>query len=120
MMMIHDAFGLCQGDAADMGKMAQRLGDVSDNIAGIYAARSGQPADEWRAAMLRETWYTAEEAVAAGLADPVRGGQAGVAPGPGPGADNSLPGPVPAAPPLPSVGAAAAAGGPAQLIDAQI
>src|SRR5258708_21562935 len=30
MMMIHDAFGLCQGDAADMGKMAQRLGDVKD------------------------------------------------------------------------------------------
>src|SRR5260221_6003065 len=78
MMMIHDAFGLCQGDAADMGKMAQRLGDVSDNIAGIYAARSGQPADEWRAAMLRETWYTAEEAVAAGLADPGGGGKGGV------------------------------------------
>src|SRR5260221_5804427 len=105
MMMIHDAFGLCQGDAADMGKMAQRLGDVSDNIAGIYAARSGQPADEWRAAMLRETWYTAEEAVAAGLADRGGGGKAGLPHGPDPAADTAPPGRDASAPRCHSVAA---------------
>ncbi len=120
MMMIHDAFGLCQGDAADMGKMAQRLGDVSDNIAGIYAARSGQPADEWRAAMLRETWYTAEEAVAAGLADRVGGGKAVLPDGLDLAAYTSLPGRIAAALRSLPVAAAPAAGGPAQLTEAQI
>src|SRR5258708_27767590 len=103
-----------------MGKMAQRLGDVSDNIAGIYAARSGQPADEWRAAMLRETWYTAEEAVAAGLADRVGGGKAVLPDGLDPAAYTSLPGRVAAAPRALPVAAAPAAGGPAPPSQAPI
>src|SRR5258708_10516874 len=96
-----------------MGKMAQRLGDVSDNIAGIYAARSGQPADEWRAAMLRETWYTAEEAVAADLADPAGGGEAGPPPRLGPAPHPSLPGRHPAAPAATPLRPPAASGTPA-------
>jgi ATP-dependent Clp endopeptidase proteolytic subunit ClpP len=71
MLMIHDAFGVCQGDASEMSKMAQTLDEVSGNLAGIYAGRSGKSQDTWRAAMKTETWYTAEEAVAAGLADKV-------------------------------------------------
>ena len=67
MMMIHDASGLCMGNAADMISMADLLSKVSDNIACIYARHSGQPAG-WRDAMQAETWYTADEAVAAGLA----------------------------------------------------
>lgn len=67
MMMIHDASGLCMGNAADMIGMADLLSKVSDNIADIYARHSGLPAG-WRDAMQRETWYTADEAVAAGLA----------------------------------------------------
>lgn len=67
MMMIHDAAGLCMGNAADMIGMADLLSKVSDNIADIYARHSGNPAG-WRDAMQAETWYTADEAVAAGLA----------------------------------------------------
>jgi hypothetical protein len=53
-----------------MRDTAELLDKVSDNIASIYADRSGR-ADGWRNAMQRETWYTADEAVAAGLADRV-------------------------------------------------
>lgn len=67
MFMIHEAAGLCMGNAADMRELAELLDKVSDNIAGIYAEHSGR-ADGWRDAMRAETWYTADEAVTAGLA----------------------------------------------------
>lgn len=67
MMMIHDASGLCIGNAADMRELAELLDKVSDNIASIYAEAANNGTD-WRAAMRAETWYTADEAVAAGLA----------------------------------------------------
>jgi len=68
-MMIHDASGLCIGNAAEMQAMAALLDQVSDALADIYAARSGTDAGAWREAMRAETWYTAEQAVEAGLAD---------------------------------------------------
>jgi ATP-dependent Clp endopeptidase proteolytic subunit ClpP len=68
MMMIHDASGLCMGNAADMRELADLLDKVSENIAAIYQAHSPQSGIDWRAAMEAETWYTADEAVAAGLA----------------------------------------------------
>jgi len=82
MFMIHDAFGACLGNASEMGKMAETLDQVSDNIAGVYASRSGSGSvATWRDAMKQETWYTAEEAVAAGLADRVGDGEAALPPG---------------------------------------
>lgn len=70
-MMIHDALNVCVGNAERMGKMATRLDRESDNIAGLYAAKAGGTAEQWREAMRAETWYFAEEAVDAGLADRV-------------------------------------------------
>ncbi|MFI1472043.1 head maturation protease, ClpP-related [Streptomyces wuyuanensis] len=70
-MMIHDASGLCIGNAADMRDMVDLLDKQSDNIAGAYAERAGGTPEEWRGRMQAETWYSAEEAVAAGLADEV-------------------------------------------------
>lgn len=70
-LMIHDAWGLCVGNAADMAEMAEMLDHISDNIASIYADRAGGTTADWRAAMQTETWYSADEAVAAGLADRV-------------------------------------------------
>jgi hypothetical protein len=72
--MIHDAFGMGIGNAADMRELAGLLDQQSDNIAGIYADRSGKPVDHWRAAMRAESWYVGPEAVDAGLADEVQGG----------------------------------------------
>ena len=70
-LMIHDAWGLCVGNAADMLAMADMLGRLSDNIASIYAEKSGGDVATWRAAMAAESWYSADEAVEAGLADKV-------------------------------------------------
>ena len=71
MIMVHDASGLTVGDAADHRATAELLDKISGNIADAYAARAGGTRDEWRQVMVAETWYTAEEAVAAGLADEV-------------------------------------------------
>lgn len=69
--MIHDASGGCHGNAAEMEYMRNLLDKQSDNIAAAYAAAAGGTVEDWRAKMKDETWYTAEEAVAAGLADEV-------------------------------------------------
>lgn len=76
MLMIHDAFGMCVGNSAEMTKMAAVLDQVSDNLADIYAGRAGGSAEQWRESMRGESWYTADEAVAAGLADRVGDGDA--------------------------------------------
>lgn len=70
-VMIHEGSGLCWGDAADMLEMATLLDKQSANISSVYADRAGGTPEAWREAMRTETWYTAEEAVAAGLADEV-------------------------------------------------
>lgn len=70
-MMIHDGSGFCIGDATEMRAMAELLDRQSDNIAAVYAERAGGTVEEWRERMLAETWYSADEAVEAGLADEV-------------------------------------------------
>lgn len=70
-MMIHDAGGLVLGVAADMRQMADILDELSDTIAGIYADRAGGSVAMWRERMQAETWFSAEQAVAVGLADRV-------------------------------------------------
>lgn len=74
-LMIHDGSGVCVGNAADMQEMADLLDKLSANIADIYTDKAGGEPGEWRAAMLAETWYSADEAVAAGLADQVDTGE---------------------------------------------
>lgn len=70
-MMIHDAWGYASGNAAVMRDIADRLDHLSDTSAAMYAARAGGTVADWRTAMIAETWYSADEAVAAGLADEV-------------------------------------------------
>jgi HK97 family phage portal protein len=70
-LMIHDANGVACGEPDELRKYADFLDAQSDNIAAIYAERAGGTAKQWRARMQAETWYFAEEAVAAGLADEV-------------------------------------------------
>jgi ATP-dependent protease ClpP protease subunit len=79
-MMIHDAWGIAIGPAADMRAMGERLDKLSDNIASMYADKAGGDTGKWRGFMLEETWYDADEAVAAGLADEVEGAAAGDVP----------------------------------------
>lgn len=80
-LMIHDAWSIAMGDAATLREVADDLDRISNTIADVYARRAGGDIETWREAMLAETWYSAEEAVTAGLADrvaelPKRGGQA--------------------------------------------
>lgn len=70
-IFIHNAWGLCVGNAEDMQKMADDLNYEDRNIASIYAAKAGGTIDEWMAAMSAETFYSADDAVAVGLADRV-------------------------------------------------
>ncbi|MFG3276237.1 head maturation protease, ClpP-related [Streptomyces luteogriseus] len=69
MMMIHDASGLCWGNAAEMEEMAELLDLISDNIADAYSQRAGGTREQWRERMRAETWYLPEDAVENGLAD---------------------------------------------------
>ncbi|MFD5814407.1 head maturation protease, ClpP-related [Streptomyces sp. NPDC127038] len=70
-LMIHEAAGEACGDSSVMAKMAEVLDTLSANIADMYAAKAGGTRDEWRQRMVDETWFLADEAVAAGLADEV-------------------------------------------------
>lgn len=70
-VMIHDAWGMAVGSAADMREFADLLDLQSDVLAGIYADRSGRDRDEIRQMMLGETWLVDQAAVDAGLADEV-------------------------------------------------
>lgn len=70
-MMIHEASSVAFGTADDMRRCASMLDQTNDDIAGMYANRTGGEQATWRAAVAEETWYTAAQAVAAGLADEV-------------------------------------------------
>jgi ATP-dependent protease ClpP protease subunit len=70
-MMIHPAQGFAAGDAEEMRKTADMLQKVSDSIAGIYAERSGRDKEDFDTLMAAETWFTAAEALEAGLIDQI-------------------------------------------------
>lgn len=70
-MMIHEGHTIAAGFAGDMRKCADILDRTSADIAGFYAARAGGTTEYWLGQMAAETWYNAEEAVRAGLADEV-------------------------------------------------
>lgn len=69
MLMIHDAAAVTFGNAAEHEKQADVLDKLSAQYAGVYARKCGKPIDHCRALMQAETWLTAEEAIAEGLAD---------------------------------------------------
>ncbi len=59
------------GEADDMRQIAEVLDKMNENIAGMYAKRTGKDTAHWRGLMSAETWFTAEEAKAEGLVDSV-------------------------------------------------
>ena len=71
MIMIHNPYGWAQGDADAMRKTADVMDKIADSIAVSYTARTGKTIEEMKALMDSETWYTAAEALAAGLVDQV-------------------------------------------------
>lgn len=78
-LFVHKAWGVTVGNADDMTKAATDLSHTDRNIASIYAAKSGGSVDDWLAVMSDDAFYSADEAVAARLADkkiPASGGGA--------------------------------------------
>jgi ATP-dependent Clp protease, protease subunit len=75
-LMIHDPSGLVMGTAADMREMAETMDKIAGSMIRGYAGRSGRSEEEIAALMTAETWFDAQEALAAGLAtrmaEPVR------------------------------------------------
>jgi len=73
MVMIHDAKAYAGGNAKQMRTAADLLDKISNDIADIYAVRSGQgTVESWRETMVSgDTWYDGNESVDAGLVDSV-------------------------------------------------
>jgi len=71
-MMIHDPWSSAWGcNAAEMAKAATTLDKIAQGLADLYADVAGGTSEGWRDVMREETWYTADEALSAGLCDQV-------------------------------------------------
>jgi ATP-dependent protease ClpP protease subunit len=70
-VMVHSPWAMTVGNAADHVATAELLQKYGDAIASDYMRRTGKDEATVRAWMDAETWFSAEEAVAAGLADRV-------------------------------------------------
>lgn len=70
-MMIHDASMIAWGNAADLKRAFDLINGVSDELAAIYAAKTGKPVSDMRDLMKKETWMDAETSVSMGFADEV-------------------------------------------------
>jgi ATP-dependent Clp protease protease subunit len=72
MLMIHKAWTFAIGNADELHSLAAVMDKIDGTIAETYAPpatkRGVEPAD-FVALMAAETWYTPDEAIAAGLAD---------------------------------------------------
>lgn len=70
-LLIHGAWSQGMGNSEEMAQLAADLNQITDNLATIYAEKTGQEPAYWRELMKRDTTFTAEQAVEAGLADAV-------------------------------------------------
>ena len=71
MLMIHKAWGMEIGNEDDMLATASILSKIDGQIAETYARRAEGSVDDYLALMSAETWFTAQEAVDAKLADSI-------------------------------------------------
>lgn len=68
-LMIHDVWAIAVGNESDLLDMARLMSKQCNEIARMYATKAEGQVAAWRELMRAETWFTADEAVAAGLAD---------------------------------------------------
>lgn len=71
MVMIHKAWSGVWGNANDLRSTADLLDKIDSTLVSTYATRSGTDAQQISDWMAAETWFTAQEAVDAGLADSI-------------------------------------------------
>jgi len=77
LLMIHDPSGSTWGTVEDHEKTIKGLNSLGNTYARVYARKSGKSDEDCRNIMRIETWYTPEEAVAAGFADDALEDEAG-------------------------------------------
>lgn len=70
-MMIHEVQQAVRGDAETLTSAARTVDEMSNEIAAIYAGRTGSTVSEMRALMKKETWMNAAQALEAGFIDAV-------------------------------------------------
>lgn len=70
-LLIHGAWSQGMGNSEEMAQLSADLNQITDNLATIYAEKTGQEPKYWRELMKQDTTFTAEQAVEAGLADAV-------------------------------------------------
>ncbi|MEM9521567.1 MAG: head maturation protease, ClpP-related [Actinomycetota bacterium] len=73
MLMLHAPWGVIRGNSKDMREYADVLDDITMNMAEIYAAKTGDTADEWLDKLTAgdDMYFSTESAIEAGLADGV-------------------------------------------------
>ena len=76
LIMIHRPWDSAYGNAGDMRAEADRLEKIEQQLVKVYADRSGMAEADVAELMAAETWFTAQEALAAGfiteISEPVR------------------------------------------------
>lgn len=76
MFMVHNSWTIAWGNKAELRSTAELLDKIDGTIAADYARKTGATAEQIAAWMDAETWFTAEEAQAAGFVDSVITGAA--------------------------------------------
>ena len=71
-MMVHEASTFAWGNKSDIQKVLNSLGTIDDSLVSIYAERTGADKETINSWIEEETWFTADEAIEAGLADSKR------------------------------------------------
>lgn len=69
LLMIHNPYACCMGDAEQMRKTAGMLDKVKSTITGQYVRKTGKDEAEVAKLMDAETWMTAKEAYEGGFVD---------------------------------------------------
>jgi ATP-dependent Clp protease protease subunit len=76
MFMVHNSWTLAYGNKSELRSTADLLDKIDGTIAADYARKTGATAEQIVAWMDAETWFTADEAKAAGFVDSVIGAAA--------------------------------------------
>lgn len=71
LFMIHNSHGLAYGNKTDLRALAGLMDKVDEGMVDAYEAKTGAAREKITSWMDAETWFTAEEAVAAGFANSV-------------------------------------------------
>ncbi len=76
-LMIHNAWGVVLGNRHDLLEMALTLEKIDASIAADYQRKSSQDLATVQGWMDAETWFTAQQALGAGLVDRIASGASG-------------------------------------------